>query len=222
MVMEHCSGGDLFEALLNPANGATPAAGARMPETLARTLFLPVFQAVWYLFYRCGILHRDLKPENIVLSEPMIYTDVAATNVRLKLADFGAAYQVPPEMGPRVRLARSPVLENHWVGEQGTLTYRAPERFELKDVSGLPAEVWSLGVVLYIVVLGFHPFQSRGGMTSADTIADIKSAQFGQVKPWWPRASPAFRDLIRSIFVVNPQERITLDACLLHPWWFQS
>jgi len=102
----------------------------------------------------------------------------------------------------------------------GTPPYFAPELSALRDESvnigyGRPVDVWSMGVILYILLSGIHPFQ----IADEDLMLDnIQNGKWNWVGPNWPRISPEAKDLIVNMMNINPNLRFTIDQCLTHPW----
>ncbi|XP_047413904.1 sperm motility kinase 4A-like [Sciurus carolinensis] len=165
-----------------------PRGGMQREE--ARRVFRQVACAVAYC-HEQGVAHRDLKPENIM---------VGATG-RIKLIDFG--------LGARFRPGQK--LRNFW----GTLAYLAPEIVLRQEYEGPPADVWSLGVLLYFMLTGSRPFRAR---TARDVLMAIVQARFHM-----PSSVPTqAQRLIRQILTVKPEKRPTVQQILQHPWLRQG
>lgn len=131
--MEECSGGELFQRLaLNAKNNQL------YTEKDAARLMKQILEAVNYLHHH-GICHRDLKPENILLSS-------MSDNFQLKLIDFGLSKVLKTMNG----LMKDKV---------GTVYYMAPEVLQGKYT--LKCDVWSCGVILYIMLCGNPPFYDK-------------------------------------------------------------
>ncbi|BGP57715.1 hypothetical protein JCM8202_005499 [Rhodotorula sphaerocarpa] len=123
---------DLFEAVERRRN---------FDDRTARHIFRQIVDAVCGLA-QVGILHRDLKDENITLAED---------SLQVKLVDFGSCVLFNPQGPP-------PTHAGHRF--YGTWTYAAPEIFAGQAYALLPAEVWSLGVLLHVLLTGENPFSS--------------------------------------------------------------
>ncbi|CAI5456066.1 unnamed protein product [Caenorhabditis angaria] len=158
----------------------------RVPENQARKWFAQTASALQYLHSR-GIVHRDLKAENILLGK----------DSEIKLIDFGFSNFQEPDN-----------LLNTWCGSP---PYAAPELLLGKSYDGMKADIWSMGVLLYILVTGGFPFPS-------DSVNKLKrSVLSGQVKiPYWVSVECA--DFIRKMLVLNPAKRYNIQNVLQHRW----
>ncbi|XP_075222290.1 serine/threonine-protein kinase SIK3-like isoform X2 [Lycorma delicatula] len=161
----------------------------RISEKEACRIFHQIVCAVSYCHSR-NIVHRDLKAENLLLDE----------NMNIKLADFG--------------------FSNHFeIGEKlctwcGSPPYAAPELFEGRQYDGPKADIWSLGVVLYVLVCGALPFD---GSTLHCLRNRVMAGMFRI--PYFMSAE--CEDLIRHMLLVNPDRRLTMKQILAHKWMKQ-
>jgi len=140
-----------------------------------------------------GIHHRDLKPENILLDRKTL---------RVKIADFGMA-----ALQPRGRFLTTPC---------GSIHYAAPEVFE-RSYDGRKADVWSLGIILYVMLTGTTPFQYDVDLMQRERLHwhdFIKSSQI----PIPDEMSIEAKDLICSMLRPDPKSRISLDKVWKHPF----
>ncbi|XP_071632894.1 serine/threonine-protein kinase SIK3 isoform X3 [Temnothorax longispinosus] len=158
----------------------------RMPEPEARRIFRQIVLAVHYL-HQQRVVHRDLKAENLLLD--------ADNNI--KLADFGFSNEYTPG-----------VPLSTWCGSP---PYAAPEIFEGKHYDGPRADVWSLGVVLYVLVCGALPFD---GPTMQLLRSVVVSGKFRI--PFFMSAD--CEKLIRHMLVVEPERRLSISQILAHSW----
>lgn len=139
-----------------------------------------------------GIIHRDIKPENILLCDP-------DSDCKIKLIDFGVATFF--ERGvPECDRA-------------GTVEYVAPE--VLDKSYGPEADIWSAGVVLYILLCGFPPFWAS---SNAALEAAIRKAHVDFRHPRWAAVSAPAKDVVMRMLTKDPRARITAMEILSHPW----
>ncbi|CAL5081465.1 unnamed protein product [Urochloa decumbens] len=165
-------------------------ARGRLTEDHARRYFQQLVAAVGFC-HRRGVAHRDLKPENLLLDEAG----------RLKVTDFGLA--ALPE-----QLRHDGLLHT----QCGTPAYVAPEVLRKKGYDGARADLWSCGVVLYVLLCGFLPFQHEN---YAKMYQKIFKAEY-QVPPW---VSGEARRLIARLLVVDPAKRASVEEIMLTPWF---
>jgi calcium-dependent protein kinase len=184
LVMEYCSGGDIFEHMLEKG---------QFNERRAAEIFEKVLSAVCYL-HSLNICHRDIKPENFMFISKQPDAD-------LKCIDFGVS----------ARLGEGEEEMNHLVG---TPHFIAPE--VLKKKYGKECDVWSLGVMLYVLLSGRLPFD---GKSKEETFSKILSGRFGFEHRIWKSISNEAKDLISRFLVLNPAKRITIRQAFKHPWF---
>uniref|UniRef100_A0A0E0ES93 non-specific serine/threonine protein kinase n=1 Tax=Oryza meridionalis TaxID=40149 RepID=A0A0E0ES93_9ORYZ len=165
-------------------------ARGRLTEEHARRYFQQLVAAVGFCHGR-GVAHRDLKPENLLLDE----------EGRLKVTDFGLA--ALPE-----QLRQDGLLHT----QCGTPAYVAPEVLRKRGYDGARADLWSCGVVLYVLLCGFLPFQHEN---YAKMYQKIFKAEY-QVPPW---VSGDARRLIARLLVVDPAKRISIPEIMRTPWF---
>jgi len=190
LVLELVTGGELLERLM--------ALGA-YTEQDACDLFAKVMHAVEYLHDR-GIAHRDLKPENLLLANP---GDPAS----IKIADFGFAKVV----GDLKKDANGAQL---MMTSCGTPEYVAPE--VLKNVGyGVSCDIWSMGIILYIMLCGFPPFYNESMPKLFD---DIMKKPHEYPSPEWDPISDDAKDLLNQMMAKDPAQRCTANACIHGKW----
>jgi calcium-dependent protein kinase len=140
-----------------------------------------------------GICHRDLKPENIMFID---------TNVdEIKIIDFG--------LSKKYCISESNFLHS----VVGTPYYVAPE--VLSQQYDQRCDIWSVGVIMYIMLCGYPPFN---GKTSREVIKKIKSGIFEFEYDDWSLISMEAKDLIKHFLIVDPEKRITIEQAMQHPW----
>ncbi|KAG5283206.1 hypothetical protein AALO_G00039550 [Alosa alosa] len=158
----------------------------RMSEEEARKKFWQILTAVDYC-HRHHIVHRDLKTENLLLD----------ANMNIKLADFGFG---------NFYNAGEPL--STWCGSP---PYAAPEVFEGKEYEGPQLDIWSLGVVLYVLVCGSLPFDGASLPALRQRVTE------GRFRiPYF--MSQDCENLIRKMLVVDPAKRITVAQIKQHRW----
>ncbi|KAL8527357.1 hypothetical protein ACS0TY_005284 [Phlomoides rotata] len=162
----------------------------RMKEDDARRYFQQLINAVDYCHSR-GVFHRDLKPENLLLD--------AAGN--LKVSDFGLS-----ALSQQVR--DDGLLHTTC----GTPNYVAPEVLNDRGYNGATADLWSCGVILFVLLAGYLPFDDPNLM---NLYKKISSAEF-TCPPW---LSFGAMKLITRILEPNPEKRITIPDMLEDEWF---
>ncbi|KAL2494853.1 CBL-interacting serine/threonine-protein kinase 20 [Forsythia ovata] len=164
----------------------------RLKEDAARKYFQQLIAAVDFCHSR-GVYHRDLKPENLLLDE--------AGN--LKVSDFGLS-----------ALLESKRQDGLLHTTCGTPAYVAPEVITKRGYDGEKADIWSCGVILFVLLAGYLPFQDSNLM---EMYRKISKSQF-RCPQWFP---PEVRKLLSRILDPNPLTRITV-ARLMENSWFRK
>ncbi|XP_071734180.1 CBL-interacting serine/threonine-protein kinase 25-like [Rutidosis leptorrhynchoides] len=165
----------------------------RLKEDLARKYFKQLISAIDYCHSR-DVCHRDLKPENLLLDE----------NEDLKVSDFGLS--ALPE-----QLMNDGMLHT----QCGTPAYVAPEVLRKKGYDGPKADIWSCGVILYVLLAGCLPFREDNVM---HMYKKIFKAEY-EFPPWF---SPDARRLIMKLLVVDPAKRITISQITRTSWFLRG
>jgi calcium-dependent protein kinase len=152
-----------------------------------------LLKAVLFLHHN-GIIHRDIKPENIVFLEPNNFN-------ALKLIDFGLSIQ------------QNAKKDNRRVG---TPYYMAPEM--VRGNFNYASDVWSIGVILFIMVTGKQPFRGR---SKKEVFDKIKNGDYDKNILFKSKCSKEVKDLIRKMLVNEHNKRITVECALEHIWFKQ-
>ncbi|CAI5726996.1 unnamed protein product [Peronospora destructor] len=191
IVLELITGGELFDKIVSEG---------RFSEETARFYFRQLVDGVQYC-HENGVCHRDLKPENLLLDE----------NGDLKISDFGlsALYEGGGPDGPES--SRASLLHTTC----GTPNYVAPEVLADKGYDGRAADVWSMGVILYVLLAGFLPFDEP---TMSALFRKIQKAEFSY--PSW--FTPRVKALLNNILVPDPETRITIKDILQDEWFVNA
>jgi len=159
-------------------------------EAQAAQVIASVVQAIAYL-HKIGVVHRDLKPENL------LYATKEDDSI-IKLTDFGLAKFTKVKMATAC----------------GTPGYVAPEILSGKPY-GPEVDLWSIGVILYILLCGFPPFFDEN---TPNLYRAIKQGRFDFPSPYWDDISDPAKNLISRLLTVDPKQRATSEQVLAHPW----
>ena len=93
--------------------------------------------------------------------------------------------------------------------------YVAPEVLQNKGYDSGAVDMWSTGVILYILLCGFPPFYEEELPALFD---QILKGRYDFPSPWWDNISAEAKDLVRKMLTVDPKKRITAEAAMTHPW----
>ncbi|KAG5934455.1 ATP binding [Claviceps sorghi] len=159
----------------------------RMKEPEARRFFQQMLCAVEYC-HRHKIVHRDLKPENLLLDD----------NLNVKIADFG--------------LSNIMTDGNFLKTSCGSPNYAAPEVIGGKLYAGPEVDVWSCGIILYVLLVGRLPFDDEH---IPSLFAKIARGTYS-IPQWMPSGAA---NLIKRMLVVNPVQRATIEEIRQDPWF---
>ena len=159
---------------------------SKFSESMAKNIFKQLILTIKYL-HNMNIVHRDIKPDNILLE----------LDNTIKLCDFGVSKQIK----------KGQLLKDTC----GTPAFIAPEILKEKPYDPYVTDIWSSGVVLYIIVSGFFPFR---GNNETELRKSIISGNF----PKLIDISENLKDLLDKLLEINPEKRITIDEILKHPW----
>lgn len=162
-------------------------------EKDAADLMKTLCDALAYLHEK-NIVHRDLKPENLLYSSP-------ADDATIKVADFG--------------LARIVSGKDMMKTACGTPGYVAPEILKNMGYDSGAVDVWSAGVILYILLCGFPPFYEEELPALFD---QILHARYDFPSPWWDKISKDAKDLVNKMLTIDPKKRITAADVKNHVW----
>jgi len=185
LVMELVNGGELFYKIVDKGSYS---------EMEARDIVRQLVEGVDYLHAQ-GIAHRDLKPENLLCSE------LDDGTVVIKIADFGLSKAFSGESA----------LETSC----GTPDYAAPEVLRMDGAYDKSVDLWSIGVITYVLLCGFPPFY---GKSQAQLFEKILNADFEFPEPEWTQISAEAKDFINHLLVLDVKQRYNTKQCLEHPW----
>ncbi|KAL7586386.1 hypothetical protein Lser_V15G35739 [Lactuca serriola] len=165
--------------------------GGVFSESEAFSVFSPLISAISYC-HRSGIAHRDIKPDNVLFD----------SRGMLKLADFGSAEW----FGMNERRTMTGVV--------GTPYYVAPEILSGGEYNE-KVDVWSAGVILYIMLAGVPPFY---GETPAETFEAVLRSNLRFPTRIFRSVSPEAKDLLRKMLCKDVSRRISAEQVSRHPW----
>jgi len=165
-------------------------------ERDASSIVKQILNGLGYL-HAMGVAHRDLKPENLLCAPPQEGESVGRT----VLADFGLAKV----------FGRGELLRTHC----GTPSYAAPEIVRGDKMYDKSVDMWSLGVITYVLLCGFFPFFDPEPEVMKKKILN---AEFSFPADHWTGISVYAKDFIKSLLVLEPHKRVTAEQANRHPW----
>ncbi|XP_074106781.1 calcium/calmodulin-dependent protein kinase I isoform X2 [Cotesia typhae] len=160
-------------------------------EKDASGLIRQVLEAVDYM-HEQGVVHRDLKPENLLYYSP-------DEDSKIMISDFGLS-----------KMEDSGIMATAC----GTPGYVAPEVLAQRPY-GKAVDVWSIGVISYILLCGYPPFYDEN---DANLFAQILKGEFEFDSPYWDDISDSAKDFIHKLMCVKVEDRYTCKQALAHPW----
>uniref|UniRef100_A0A6N2LIG6 non-specific serine/threonine protein kinase n=1 Tax=Salix viminalis TaxID=40686 RepID=A0A6N2LIG6_SALVM len=187
LVMELCEGGELFDRIVKKGHYSEREA-AKLMKTI-----VGVVEACHSL----GVMHRDLKPENFLLHN-------VEEDAPLKATDFGLSVFYKPGLVPSLLVELFDVVESYYVAPEVLRKHYGPE-----------ADVWSAGIILYILLSGVPPFWAE---TEIGIFKQILQGKLDFESEPWPSITDSAKDLIRKMLERNPKKRLSAHEVLCHPW----
>lgn len=184
-VMEFCEGREVFDRIMEQG---------LIQESTTAEIVRQSASALLYVHNR-GIAHRDMKPENICFCSKDV------TNNHVKLIDWGLGFYFG---------------QGRMNSAVGSLTYAAPEVLEAKEKQGYTAacDLWSLGVVTYVMLCGKPPFWGNYN----EQLRRMKRETFPMSDSTWQQISRPAKELIRGLLRADPKQRMKLEDVLRNPW----
>lgn len=192
IVMEYAPGGDMFDYVVRRGG---------LRESEARWFFQQLIIATDFV-HRMGVANRDIKLENTLLD--------GSPKPLVKICDFGYSKHERFQSAPGSRV--------------GTPAYLAPEVIlttKGKKYDGKIADIWSCGVMLYVMLVGSYPFERPEDKKDPQRLHKMiqRILRVEYEIPDRIHASDDLKDLLSRILVADPAERITIDGILNHPWY---
>jgi len=189
LIMECMEGGELFARIQERAHRA-------FTEREAAKVMFEICSAVQHL-HQMNIAHRDIKPENLLYTKP-------GEEGILKLTDFGFAKLTDPNA---IRPLETACYTPYYAAPE----VLGPEKYDKS------CDMWSIGVVMYILLCGFPPFYSAHGLPMSPGMKTrIRSGQYTFPTPEWDKVSDDAKDLIRHLLKTDPAERFHINQVMAH------
>lgn len=190
-VQEFCGGGELFDELERIDI---------FPESSAALIMKQVLSSVHYCHTQKRVIHRDLKLENILLEGPHSCEEGASYKpMVVKLIDFGLGTHFQPD-----QYLTSPL---------GSMHYIAPE--VLEQCYNYKCDIWSCGVILFIMLSGYAPFEAPNDRDMREL---IMMGHYNFNDPVWENVSDEAKDFISYLLTYEPEKRPDAAQALQHPW----
>ena len=191
LITEYCKGGDLSDLLIKNKK--------KLTELSVAYIMYQIFRALIYCHNTHHLVHRDIKPENIVVYRQ---NNAGEDLYDVKLIDFG------------ISKIFNKLEKNKDNKVKGSLNYIAPEVLKHKDDE--KCDIWSCGVLLYVLVIGKTPFN---GKSKDELISNIEHGNYTFPPLFVQNSSEEIRDLIQQCLKVNPSERISAKKAIEHPFF---
>lgn len=192
IVMELCPYGELFQEILDHGP---------FDEKYTAYVMYQIFSGINYC-HKMNIIHRDLKPENILIMEKETEKDRDGFP-RVKICDFGTSKMV--EKG---------AIQKKLVGSS---YYIAPE--VLKKRYDEKCDIWSCGVIMYILLSARPPF---GGEDDNEIMDRVATGKYSLSEPPFDKCSKSAIDLIKKLLEMNVSKRLSAEEALKHPWFKEN
>ncbi|XP_033483993.1 MAP kinase-activated protein kinase 2-like isoform X2 [Epinephelus lanceolatus] len=189
ILMECMDGGELFSHIQDRGNHA-------FTEREASDIMRSIGEAIYFL-HSINIAHRDIKPENL------LYTS-KRSDALLKLTDFGFAKEITT-----LNSLATPCFTPYYVAPE----VLGPEKYDRS------CDMWSLGVIMYILLCGYPPFFSHHGLAiSPGMKRRICNGQYEFPNPEWCDVSEEAKQLICHLLKTEPTQRMSITEFINHPW----
>ena len=204
LLLDLVTGGEMFEHLIRYGAYSEADAARLMHEISSALAFL----------HGVGVVHADLKPENLLLSTKN------RLDGTIKMIDFGCAVVTDGEFDDDdEESGRAQRSNGKSASSSGTTAYWPKERFDTAAEATPAMDMWSVGVILYIMLTGVHPFDVSGVKTDVEIEDQIKQDPRPPLdKKIAGHLSESAIDLILKLMEKDPAKRLTAYEMLHHPW----
>mmetsp|Transcript_63860 Transcript_63860/g.101207 ORF Transcript_63860/g.101207 Transcript_63860/m.101207 type:complete len:485 (-) Transcript_63860:43-1497(-) len=189
LVMEMCTGGELFDRIIDAVDESKT--GMAFDETKAAAYVQQIIGAMRYLHSK-SFCHRDIKPENFLMEDK-------SPDAQIKIIDFGLAAEFKPGVPLKTKA--------------GTPYYVAPQ--VLQGSYDEKCDVWSTGVIAYILLAGYPPFS---GDNDKQILNAVKKGKVEYPSPDWDGVSKSGKELINVMLTMDPAKRPSFEMLLKHRW----
>jgi serine/threonine protein kinase len=206
-VMDYCKDGDLYSVVMREISSKE-----RLKERTARHYFRQMLIGLHRLQQK-GVCHRDLRLENIMVHSR-----------KIKIIDFGLALRVPYENITNSNCPSDASSGNRRMlisaqGQCGELTYMCPEILEREPgFDGFAADLWALGVMLYIMLIGRKPFHWAHPSDEQFQRLSIEGGLKESLEYWNISLSDDAVNLLQQMLWKDKEKRLTLAMTMNHPW----
>ena len=195
LVIELMQGGELFDSLVE--NGAY--------EEKDATKHMKAIGSALHFLHTNNVVHRDLKPENLLLSSKDPHSQL------LKIGDFGLSKIMKEDEMMKTAC--------------GTWAYCAPEVLKCRRDRrggeggyGSKCDMYSVGVILFVILAGYHPFDPEGRNSDKKMQDLILKNQWDFNDPAWAEVSSSAKELVKKLIEPDPEKRLSAEQMLRHPW----
>mmetsp|Transcript_4335 Transcript_4335/g.15566 ORF Transcript_4335/g.15566 Transcript_4335/m.15566 type:complete len:678 (+) Transcript_4335:51-2084(+) len=205
-VLEFCSGGDMMDRLMS-----------RKPMELTEFEIQKTFKEIMLglkHMHSTGVVHRDIKPENVLYKNkdadsPVVICDFGLSATMRDEFSLRDACGTPIYMAPEVILAGEKRKFHEKTGIPTTIT----------STYGFPVDIWSSGVMLYVMASGHFPFYASKEEEMPLMFAEIVSGRYDLPNNLFGNKSKELKDLIKGLLNPNPLKRLSIDDTLSHPFF---
>ena len=187
------TGGDLYDRI-------TSLKQRKFSESSACIIMEQIFRGLLYL-HKNNIVHRDIKPENIVFRNNSYDSEIV-------IIDLGMSSKIT-----------GGIHKQKFVDDRimASSCYISPE--SLNGYYNSSSDIWSAGVIMYLLLSGEHPFYER---SVSSTLSNIKKGNYNIYSKRWETISDSSKNLLSKILEINPDKRINIETILKHEWFKQK